>query len=128
MPFHKAGSPGATHHRESTSEGAVLGGALVTERMMPGAVNQNHGARLDPIVVGELDRGGENNTITPHNLVSKNVTGMAVSGFLVEVERVDLDELMRQYPEAFKRPFHHSAGPSMNSYLYGKKEDPTRER
>jgi trimethylamine-N-oxide reductase (cytochrome c) len=99
--------------------GAVLGGALVTERIMPGAVNQNHGARLDPIVIGAFDRAGGNNTISPYNRLSKNATGMVVSGFLVEVERVDLDKLMRKYPDAFKRPFHHSAGPSVESFLYG---------
>jgi len=101
--------------------GAILGGAYITERVMPGVLNQYHGARLDPIVSGELDRGGTNNTLSPHNITSKNATGMVTTGFLVEVERVNLDELMRQYPEAFKRPFHHSAGPSIRSFLYGGK-------
>ena len=72
---------------------------------MPGAVYMDHGARYDPIVPGELDRGGAINTITPHNLTSKNATGMVCSGFLVEVERADLDELRRRYPEAFSRPY-----------------------
>ena len=56
--------------------GAVLAGAYVTERVMPGAVYIDHGARYDPIVPGELDRGGAINTLTPHNLTSKNATGM----------------------------------------------------
>jgi trimethylamine-N-oxide reductase (cytochrome c) len=90
--------------------GAVLGGAYVTERMMPGVVYMDHGARYDPIVPGELDRGGAINTITPHNLTSKNATGMVVSSFLVEVERADLEELRKKYPEAFKRPYHADAG------------------
>jgi len=90
--------------------GAVLGGAYVTERIMPGAVYMDHGARYDPIVPGELDRGGAINTITPHNIISRNATGMVVSGFLVEVERVDIWELMKKYPEAFNRPYHHAAG------------------
>jgi len=51
--------------------GAVLGGAYVTERLMPGVVYMDHGARYDPIVPGELDRGGAINTITPHNTTSK---------------------------------------------------------
>jgi len=97
--------------------GGVLGGACVTERIMPGVVYQDHGARYDPIVPGELDRGGAINTIAPHNRTSKNATGMAVSGFLVEVERVNLGELMKKYPEAFKRPYHPAAGLCMERVL-----------
>ncbi len=69
--------------------GAVLVGAWVTERIRPGAVYIDHGARWDPIVPGELDRGGAINTITPHNITSKNAAGMVCSGFLVEVERAE---------------------------------------
>ena len=58
--------------------GTVLGGAYVTERVMPGVVYMDHGARWDPIIPGELDRGGAINTITPHNVTSKNATGMVV--------------------------------------------------
>jgi molybdopterin guanine dinucleotide-containing S/N-oxide reductase-like protein len=90
--------------------GGVLVGAYVTERIMPGAVYVDHGARYDPIVPGELDRGGAINSITPHHTTSKNATGMAVSSFLVEVERVNLDKLRAKYPEAFKRPYHTTAG------------------
>ena len=51
--------------------GIVLGGAYVSERVMPGAVSMDHGARYDPIVPGEIDRGGVINTITPHNITSQ---------------------------------------------------------
>ena len=60
--------------------GAVLCGACVTERIMPGVLCSDHGAKYDPIVPGELDRGGANNTISPHNLTSKNAPGLATSG------------------------------------------------
>jgi len=100
--------------------GAVLGGAYVTERIMPGAISQDHGAKYDPIVAGELDRGGAIDTIAPHKTTSRNAVGMAVSGFLVEMERVNLDEMRRQYPEAFNRPFHPAAGPSLKSFVGGK--------
>ena len=90
--------------------GAVLGGVYVTERIMPGVVYMDHGARYDPIIPGELDRGGAINTITPHNTTSKNATGMVASAFLVEVSRVDLDDLRKKYPEAFKKPYHPDAG------------------
>jgi trimethylamine-N-oxide reductase (cytochrome c) len=99
--------------------GAVLGGAYVTERIMPGALSMDHGARHDPIVPGELDRGGAINVITPHNTTSKNATGMVVSSFLVEVEKVNLDELRNKYPEAFKRPYHADAGLQFNAWVEG---------
>jgi trimethylamine-N-oxide reductase (cytochrome c) len=100
--------------------GAVLGGAYVTERMMPGVVYMDHGARYDPIVPGELDRGGAINTITPHNTTSRNATGMVVSSFLVEVGKVNLEELRTKYPEAFKRPYHADAGLRMERILVRK--------
>ena len=59
--------------------GTVLAGAYVTERVMPGAVGIDHGAKYDPIVPGEIDRGGAINTIVPRNVTSKNACGMAVS-------------------------------------------------
>jgi len=90
--------------------GIVLGGAYVTERVMPGVVYMDHGARYDPLVPGELDRGGAINTITPHNTTSKNATGMVVSGFLVEVAGANMEELRMKYPEAFNRPYHADAG------------------
>jgi len=90
--------------------GGVLGGAYITERIMPGVVYMDHGARYDPIIPGELDRGGAINTITPHNITSKNSTGMVVSGFLVEVEGVNTEELKKKYPEAFRRTYNKDVG------------------
>jgi len=97
--------------------GTILAGAYVTERIMPGVINIDHGAKYDPIVPGELDRGGATDTIAPHKITSRNATGMATSGYLVEVKRADLGALMKKYPEAFKRPFHPAAGPSTESFV-----------
>jgi molybdopterin guanine dinucleotide-containing S/N-oxide reductase-like protein len=97
--------------------GAVLGGAIVTERLMPGVVYMDHGARYDPVVPGELDRGGAINTISPHKTTSKNATGMACSGFLVEVEKVNIGELAAKYPEPFKRPYNRGAGLSLQRVM-----------
>jgi anaerobic selenocysteine-containing dehydrogenase len=97
--------------------GVVLGGAYVTERIMPGVVYMDHGARYDPIVPGELDRGGAINTITPHNITSKNATGMAVSSFLVEVEGANLDELRKKYPEAFGREYDQASGLRFSAWV-----------
>ena len=90
--------------------GSVLVGAYVTERIMPGAVYVDHGARLDPIVPGKIDRGGDINTITPHKRMTKYATGMVVSGFLVEVKKADLEKLKQDYPEAFSRPYNAASG------------------
>ena len=106
--------------RVFNERGAVLCGAYVTERIMPGAVGIDHGAKYDPIVPGELDRGGATDTICPRKTTSRNAVGMAMSGYLVALERVDLGEMMQQYPEAFKRPFHLDAGPSVESFIGGK--------
>ena len=93
--------------------GVVLGGAYISERIMPGAVSMDHGARYDAIIPGEIDRGGAINTITPHNITSKNATGMAVSGFLIEVEKVSvgqMEEWKHKYPEAFSRNYDSNSG------------------
>jgi len=90
--------------------GALLAGALITERVRPGVVYMDHGARWDPVVPGKLDRGGAINTITPHNRTSKNAAGMVSSGFLAEIEKVDMDELRKEHPEAFERPYDPGAG------------------
>jgi len=97
--------------------GTVLAGAYITERIMAGVVGIDHGAKYDPIVLGEIDRGGAINTIVPRNTTSKNAVGMVVSGFLVEVEKTDLEGLRTKYPEAFARECHNEAGPCIAGVL-----------
>ena len=93
--------------------------AKVTNRIMPGVVYMDHGAKWDPIVPGEIDRGGAINTIVPRHTTSKNAVGHAVSGFLVDIEKTDLDGLKKKYPEAFNRPFDKQAGPGLDAVLAG---------
>jgi anaerobic selenocysteine-containing dehydrogenase len=97
--------------------GGVLGGAYVTERIMPGTVYMDHGARYDPIIPGELDRGGAINTITPHNRTSKNATGMVISAFLVELEKVNLQALRDKYPDAFARKYSPASGLRFQAWI-----------
>nr|MCR5845898.1 molybdopterin-dependent oxidoreductase [bacterium] len=66
--------------------GWVMGGAWVTERIRPGVISQDHGARTDPIVYGESDRSGANNLISPKEITSKNCAGEVTSGYLVDIE------------------------------------------
>ena len=103
--------------------GRVLAGAYVTERIMPGCVYIDHGSRYDPIVPGEFDRGGAINTICPRHTTSKNCAGMVTSGFLVQAERTDIEELRRKYPEVFSRPYDAASGQTFERILYrGEKE------
>ena len=98
-----------------------MAGAYITERIMPGVVYIDHGAKWDPIALGEIDRGGAINTIVPRNTTSKNAVGHAVSGFLAQVEKTDMEALRRKYPEAFDRPFHPYAGPGLEGWIEGGK-------
>lgn len=83
--------------------GWVLGGVYVTERIVAGSVLQDHGARVDAIEAGVSDRGGANNLIAPTATTSKNAVGEVTSGFLVGIEKVDVDALAKEYPEVFSR-------------------------
>ena len=102
--------------------GAVLGGALVMERIMPGVVYMDHGARVDWIVPGKLDRGGAINLVAPNGIVSKHCPGMATSGYLVEVEKVtmaQMEEWKKQYPESFSREYDPASGLRFNAWVEG---------
>jgi molybdopterin guanine dinucleotide-containing S/N-oxide reductase-like protein len=102
--------------------GAVLGGAYVTERIMPGVSYVDHGSRVDWIIPGKLDRGGAINLISPGGLVSKHAGGQATSGYLVEVEKVTLaqmEEWKKQYPDAFEREYDPASGLRFNGWVEG---------
>ena len=98
--------------RVCNERGAVLGGVIVTERIMPGAVYQDHGARCDTVVLGEggLDRGDANNLIAPTACTSNHAHGEVTSGFLVNIEKADVFALAEQYPEAFGRGYEPDCG------------------
>jgi anaerobic selenocysteine-containing dehydrogenase len=100
--------------------GIVLCGAYVTERLIPNVCYVDHGARLDPIIPGVLDRGGCINSITPTAITSKHATGMATTSFLVQVEKVSNEEMdgwKRDYPEAFARKIDFAAGVCLDGWL-----------
>jgi molybdopterin guanine dinucleotide-containing S/N-oxide reductase-like protein len=99
--------------------GTVLAGAYVTQRIIAGAVGIDHGAKFDPLELGVIDRGGVINTIVPRNVTSKNACGHAVSGFLAEVEKADLEALKAKYPDAFARECHITAGPCLAGFTEG---------
>ena len=102
--------------------GIVLGGAYITERIRPEVVYMDHGARVDPIVPGKIDRGGCINLITPGPTTSPNTQGQVASGFLVEVEKVtgeQMDEWKDQYPQAFRREYDPASGLRFNGWVEG---------
>jgi trimethylamine-N-oxide reductase (cytochrome c) len=104
--------------------GTVLCAAYLTERLLEGAVYVDHGARFDPIDAETLDRGGAINLITPTAITSKTVTGMAVSGFLVEAAKVTDEEMqgwIDAYPDAFARKFDEGQGVCLAGWLDGYK-------
>ena len=92
--------------------GSVLGGAKVTERIRRSCISQDHGARVDSIVrgTGGLDRGGANNLICPGATTSKNAPGEVTNGFLADIEKVDVFELAKKYPEEFNRDYEPATG------------------
>lgn len=97
--------------------GSVLGGAYVTERVMPGVVYQDHGARLDPIDAGKIDRGGANNLICPGNVTSQNCAGEVTSGFLVDFQKADMTTLRQRYPAAFQKSYDKAIGVYVDAWL-----------
>jgi trimethylamine-N-oxide reductase (cytochrome c) len=82
--------------------GAVLVGAVVTQRIIPGALSIDHGAKMDLATLkGKLvDRGGCINLIAPSPLEKYGagqeikIPEMNVSGFLAQATRIDVSEIV----------------------------------
>lgn len=105
--------------------GTVLCAAYVTERLRENTCYVDHGSRFDPIDAEKLDRGGAINLITPTAITSKTVTGMVVSGFLVEVQKVtdqELEDWKKKYPEAFARKVDEACGVCLDGWLINNEE------
>jgi anaerobic selenocysteine-containing dehydrogenase len=100
--------------------GIVLAGALICERIMPGVVSLDHGARVDMIIPGKVDRGGAINLIAPLGTTSKNCSGEATSGYLVDVQGTngeEMDTWRKIYPEAFKREYDPASGLLFDAWI-----------
>jgi trimethylamine-N-oxide reductase (cytochrome c) len=82
--------------------GAVLAGAVVTQRIIPGALGIEHGAKIDLAVLKgkPIDRGGCINLIAPSPLEKYatggqiNIPEMNVTGYLAEATRIDLSDIV----------------------------------
>jgi trimethylamine-N-oxide reductase (cytochrome c) len=106
--------------------GAILAGVVVTEKIKPGAISIDHGARVDLISVEDrIDRGGAIDLLIPASSYKYDrgqeirVPEQVCSGILVNVKKINVNELMDNYPEAFKRKSHPIAGPILEAYLVG---------
>lgn len=79
------------------NRGAVLCGAVVTERIIPGAISIDHGAKIDVVALDNklVDRGGCINLISPAPSEKYGVGAevkipeMNITGFLAEVAAID---------------------------------------
>ena len=102
-------------------EGIILGGAKISERMLPHAIMMNKGARVDPIAT-RIDRGGSTNLISSPKPLSKNCWGFSVTGFLVGVEKLSNEEMeqwKKDYPDAFARDYDPGVGINYDSWVIG---------
>ncbi len=106
--------------------GIVLAIAYVTQKVIPGNARIDHGARIDPInTSGDdmskwVDRGGSINLITPKMPISQNCTGHCVSGYLVEVEKLEpneMEEWRQLYPDAFARDYDPAYGVLFSGWI-----------
>lgn len=100
--------------------GGVLGGAVISERIVPGALRMEKAGGGHHIIPGELHRGGNINSINPKENFSRNVYGMACTHFLVEIEKVTgamMDEWRAKYPEAFARDYDPAYGPFFSGWV-----------
>jgi anaerobic selenocysteine-containing dehydrogenase len=100
--------------------GTVLGGAYITERIMPDVTYMDHGARCDAILPGKIDRGGAIDLISPDWILSKNCVGEATSGFLTDVQKVSqpqMEQWKKLYPEAWEREYHPASGLRFNAWV-----------
>jgi trimethylamine-N-oxide reductase (cytochrome c) len=100
--------------------GSVLAGAYITERLMPGVIQTEHGCRLDPIT-DKVDRGGLAQLTSPTKGISKNCrAGCCVNGFLVDAIKLDTAEMeqwRKQNPEAFARDYDPYTGPLFSGWV-----------
>ncbi len=105
------------------NEGIVLGAAKISERVLPNSVKMDKGAHPDPIGP-RIDRGGCTNLISPPDPISKNCVGFVVTGYLVDVAKVEASEWeqwKKDYPGHFERAkgYHLPSGSCIDGWVEG---------
>ena len=102
-------------------EGIILCGAHISERIPNGTVRIDKGAHADPIGP-RIDRGGCTNLISPPDPISKYCVGFVVSGYLVQVEKLqdaEMEQWKKEYPESFARAYDPASGSSYDGWVEG---------
>jgi trimethylamine-N-oxide reductase (cytochrome c) len=89
--------------RVFNDRGQILCGVATTQRLTKGVVRIAYGSWWDVLEPkpGAIDRGGNSNFLTPSRGMSEHHLGLASNSCLVEVERADLEELSKKYPEGW---------------------------
>ena len=106
--------------RVFNERGGVLGGAVITDRIVPGALRFEKAGGGHHIIPGELHHGGNINCINPKECFSRNVYGLAAIHFLTDVEKVtgdQMDEWRANYPEHFARDYDPTYGPFFKGWV-----------
>jgi trimethylamine-N-oxide reductase (cytochrome c) len=106
--------------RVFNDHGGVLGGAVINQRIIPGALRFEKAGGGHHIIPGELHRGGNVNCINVKENFSRNVYGMACTHFLAEIEKVtgaQMQEWRENYPEAFERDYDPAYGPFFSGWV-----------
>lgn len=88
--------------------GIILAGAVVTERIIAGALGVEHGAKIDLVRLNDeiADRGGCINLISPAATEKYPVGGevkipeMNVSGFRADAAKIDLSDIALESPQS----------------------------
>jgi len=103
--------------------GTILCGAYITWRVPRGVVWIDHASRIDLLSLEDkIDRGGSTNLIAPTPVEkykpgeTVNIPEMCVTGYLVNVEKVNIFELLEKYPEAKTKKYHPDVGPVLETY------------
>jgi trimethylamine-N-oxide reductase (cytochrome c) len=105
--------------------GGVLGGAVLNEKVRPGALRFEKAGGGHHIIPGELQHGGNPNCINAYYPFCHTAYGLAAINFLCEVEKVTgdmMDEWRENYPEHFKRireTYNAAAGPFFKGWVEG---------
>jgi trimethylamine-N-oxide reductase (cytochrome c) len=100
--------------------GIVLGGAVVSQKVIAGAVNMDKAGGNDHIDPIFINRGGSPNSISPISPLSDNAYGLAATGYLVEVIKVtgaEMEEWRDTYPQAFTRDYDPAYGPMFKGWI-----------
>ncbi len=99
--------------------GSVMGGAIITEKTMQGAVRFDK-AGGDDQLSPDINRGGNPNSINVGPEMHKHGYGLACQYYLCQLEKItgeQMDEWRKDYPDAFERDYDPQYGPLFSGWV-----------